>query len=435
MACLPEDIRPYFEALHYIGHGMEGLLPACRVENQAFLLDLHAALELELRLTEPDKKHLHLIMAMAERVGFPPMRDVKSYCEAEGFLMRACPQFPKKRIRLALQWAFLLLARHGRVEADLATINPCLQIWRKVQTFHSVEQGFMADFIRWMERKSFSPRSMADIIREARKLTAWMRGHGIDSLDKIGNLELQRYLLDRACSQSNASKQKILGNLKASLHYYQEAIDGCYRIPDYTVKAPRLLGVNASASSEEIERLWEALEAERVASSDETQQVIQQTLSLSPAQGLMLVLVIGYGLQLKILPLLEPGWEPGILSYTDRQPSRRGERERIIQLDLSVPWIAHYWQAYMTKREAGDYPYLFISGHGQRRKRPVSVDSCQRTVQVAVQSVLGYPIPVNHLERGALKRLARLNSLTHFMILTAGLPKSRLARMMYWLAC
>lgn len=415
MVYLPEDIRPYFEALC---HGLEGLLPTKRVENKAFLLSLYEGLELEPRLTEPDRKHLKVIMAMAERVAFPPIHDVKTYCEAEAYLRQVCPQFSKKRIRLALEWALFLLARHGRVKGSLESLRVWLSVWRLVQVFKSIEQGFMSDFIGWMVQTGLSPQSIWGIIRETRKFKAWMEMNHIASIGHIGNLELQRYLLSRACNYKIASKQKFLGNLRTLFHYYKEAIDGGFIIPDYMLATARLVGVNVSANREEIDCLWTALEDGQ----------------LPAMAALMLVFVMGYGLPLKALPLLELSWELGCLTYTERLPCRQGELERLIRLDLSLPWLAAYWQAYMGDREAEGYPYLFVSSYGQRRKRPVSVDYCQRYVQAAVQSILGYPIPVNQMERGAIKAMANGCTVTEFMAKTEDIPRTKRTRLMAWLA-
>ncbi|MGE0201768.1 MAG: hypothetical protein AB7P76_12490 [Candidatus Melainabacteria bacterium] len=397
-----------------LAYGMEAVLPPSRVHNGAFLLVVLEALEAEEHVTRNDCQHWQTIKVMADRVVLPALRDIQSLGEAEAFLIRVCPQLAKKEIRLALEWVFLLLARHGQVEADLERFRPWLTLWRRVQAFHTIEQGFLVDFIRWACEKGFSPRSLVDILREYQKLRHWMADKEIQGLSAIGNVALSRYLLDRACGQSNAAKQKILGSLRSVFHYYKEVINGGYVVPDVTVSAPRILGVNQSASSEEVEWLFDALEAGQ----------------LPAMAGLMLTLVLGYGLPLKSLPLLCLTDQPGRLVYSDRRPSRGGMGECEMTLDLTLPWLKHYWSGVTTSRTKG---YLFISGHGGRRKRPVSGEYCQRAVQVAVNHVLGYPLPVNYLERGALKRLARQNTLLHFMVATSELPKSRLARMMYWL--
>jgi site-specific recombinase XerD len=295
-------------------------------------------------------------------------------------------------------------------------VHDWLLVWRMVQAFPQSEKPFMEAFIGWLETKQFSPRSMADILRETRKLKAWMAGHGLIGLGEIGNLQLQRYLLSRACGYKHSSKQQILGRLRPLLHYYQEAVDPAYRVPDYTVKTAHLLGVNESASGEEIDRLIEALQ------DDE----------LPAMAGLMLILILGYGLTLRLLPLLELTEKAEVLTYRERLPCRKGTAQRVVSLDLSVPWVANYWHIWM--RERGKSPYLFSSGHGQKRMRPVSVEYCQRHVKATTQAVLGYPVAVNHLERGAIKRLARRTTLTQFMALTSELHKSRLSRMMAWLS-
>lgn len=412
---LPAAIQQYFDALSY---GLEALLPPCRVQNKAFLLTLDEVLQNEPFLTVPDFEHLKTLMAMADKIEFPQIQDVKSFCEAESFLIRTYPRFSPKQIRLSLQWTFMLLARHGRVEADLPRVEQWFRIWRQVQACHPIEQGFLSDLIRWMEKKLFSPQSILDTIAEYRTLKRWMMDHDFQSLGQLGNVEVQRYLLSRALGYQNSSKQKILGNARTILHYYKEAIDGGYLIPDFTVTAPRTVGINASANSREIRLLWNALRGNQI----------------KPIPALMLVLILGYGLPLKALPLLKLSDCPGKLTYEERLPCRRGTQEREIFLHLDAPWLVTLWETYLSFRVVpSEYPYLFISAHGIRRKRPVSVDYCQRYVQASVHSVLGYSIPVNHLERGTLKHLALQNPLMEFMRLTAKAPKSRLSRFMYWL--
>ena len=412
---LPVPLRRYADALV---NGFQDLLPPFRLRNKAFLLTVLDCMEQEKGLTVLDHGHFSRIRAMADCVTFPPIQDVKSYAMAEVYLNQTCPQYSKKQIRLSLEWAFLLLARHGHVQADLETIRPWLLVWRMVQRFHPLEQGFLSDFIAWLSCLGFSPKSIGSSLREYQKFKAWMVSQDIGSLGAIRNIELQRYLLYRACGQQNGSKQKILGNLRAVFYYYKWRIDGGFTIPDYTVKAPRPLGVNVSASHQQISQLWEAIEAE----------------NLPAMAGLMLALVMGYGLPLKVLSLLRLTDTPGRLAYTDRLPSRQGVREHAVLMNLQAPWLASLWRESLFQRNVSpDCPYLFTSGHGQRRKRPVSVEYCQKKVQEAVTRVLGYPIPVNHLERGAMKGLALEKPLSEFMSLTDQVPKTRLTRMMTWL--
>lgn len=414
MADLPEAIRPYFEAMV---HGLEGVLPISRIQNRALLLKLQGAWEAEPGFSKLDLEHLRTIMEMADRVAFPVIQDVKTFCKAEVFLYQVLPNMGRYEIRLAMRWMLFLLARHGHLDVDLSTIQDWLLVWRGMQKMPTNEKAFMEGFIHWLDSKGFSPRSMTDILREARKFRGWMNGHGLKSLGEIGNLELQRYLLHRANGYKHSSKQQLLGRIRPMLHYYQEEVEGGYRVPDYTVKVPRLLGVTESATSEEIETLLEALEKNE----------------LPAMAGLMLVCVLGYGIPLKTLSLLELTGEPGVLIYRDRLPSLGGSLERCLTLDLSWPWIASYWWDWTAGRVEGMTSYLFTSGHGQKRGRPISTTHCSRVIQAATKEVLGYSVPVNHLERGALKRLARMTSLAQFMELTADLSKSRLTRMMCWL--
>lgn len=415
MADLPQSIRPYFEAMV---HGLEGLLPTSRIQNRGLLLNLQCAWEAEPGFSKQDVEHLRTIMDMADRVAFPLIEDVRTFCEAEVFLFQTLPNMGRYEIQLAMRWMLLLLGRHGYLDVDLSTIQDWLPVWRGVQLLPADERTLTEGFIHWLERKRFSPRSMTDILREGRKLRAWMNGHGLKTLDGIDNLALQRYLLHRANGYKHSSKQQILGRIRPMLYYYQEAVNAGYRVPDYTVKAPRLLGVSESATSEEIETLLDAMAKNE----------------LPAMAGLMLVCVLGYGIPLKNLPLLELTGELGVLTYKDRLPALGGRLERCLSLDVSWPWIASYWRDWMAERVEGVGFYLFTSGHGQKRGRPVSVTHCQRAVQAATKAVLGYAVPVNHLERGALKRLARMTSLTQFMAMTSSLPKTRLTRMMVWMA-
>lgn len=402
-----------------VAHGLPCFLPGCRNQNRAFLLNLYEAFKREPRFTAYDLSHALIVLGMADRMTFPPITDVKTLAQAEAFLIQSLPRFNRKKIRLALEWVFLLLARHDRVEADLSVIRPWLSIWRMVQAFHAVEQGFLSDCIRWMLSKEFAPRSILDILQEYRKFKTWMSSQCLDSLGQVGNAEIQRYLLERAYRQTNGSKGRILGNLRTVLHYYKDAIDGGFRLPDCTIKVSRMPGTESSARGDEIARLWDAL----------------QTRWFPAMAALMLALILSYGLSLRALPLLRMKEPTGRLLWTERLPCRRGVREQEIQLDLGMPWLADLWERVLRQRKThSDYPYLFTSGHSRRRQRPVSVDFCQKAVQDAVQGVLGYPIPVNNLERGAFKRLARQKPLTEFMHLTAQAPKSRLTRLMYWLA-
>jgi integrase len=410
---LPIGLRQYFEALR---DGLQALLPPCRVQNKPFLLILQKSIEQEPNITAYDVHHLKAIMAMADHVVFPSIHDVKSACDAESHLIRTYLWFRKAEIRSTLKWAVLLLARHGHLEANLATIEIEFRIWRWVQWFHPIEQGFLVDFIRWLECKAFSLRSILSILREYRKLKGWMRDHSLSSLGDVDNIALQRYLLVRAYDQQNTSKQRILANLRPLFYYYKEAIHGGYTVPDVSVPVRHALGVSVSASGKDIQALWQAIKNHQ----------------LPAMAALMLVLVLGHGLPLKALPLLRLGGEPFSLDYWEQLPARKGRSKRIICLEWCFPWLIQLWEAYLAQHPTRQ-GYLFTSGHGQKRGRPVSVEYCQRQVQAAVKGVLGYPIPVNHLERGALKRLARHKPLAECISLTSETSKGRLTRMMTWL--
>jgi hypothetical protein len=97
---LREGERQYFEALQ---HGFESLLPLCRVQNRAFLFSLLKAIEQETSLTKPEQAHLKTLMIMTDAVTFPDIKDPKSYAAAEAYLIRAYPQFPKRKS--AIPWS------------------------------------------------------------------------------------------------------------------------------------------------------------------------------------------------------------------------------------------------------------------------------------------------------------------------------------------
>lgn len=293
---LPVGVRQYFDALR---DGLEALLPPCRVQNKAFLLLIQEALEAEPNITVFDGHHLKAILAMADQVVFPPIQDVKSCCEAEAWLIRAYPKFRKTEIRWTMKWAFLLLARHGHIQADLATVEIGFRVWRWVQAFHSIEQGFLVDWVRWLESKAFSARSILSMLREYGKLKDWMRDHALSSLGQVDNIAIHRYLLIRANGQKNTSKQRILANVRPLFYYYKEAIDGGAVVPDFSVPVKHALGVSASAAGKDIQVLWQAIQGQKI-----------------PAMAaLMLTLILGHGLPLKALPLLRLKDEPYSLAY------------------------------------------------------------------------------------------------------------------------
>ena len=417
MPPLPDCWSQYFSAL---SDGFEAVLPPYRVGNRALLLKLYHCLLDEPLLTVMDLKHLETVKAMADQVKIPSLGSIKACCEAEAFLIQICPTLPESETRWTIKWMGLLLARHGHITTKMNRIRTDFCIWRTVQTFHPVEQGFLVGLIDWLEQKQFAPGSIFGILKEYQKFKRWMVAQEIMSLEGVDSIVVQRYLLRRANGYAHTSKQKFLGSLRPVFYYYQEVINGGFRIPDVTVRTAHAFDISKSATHEDIQPLWQALE---------------EGNQLPARSSLMLALILGYGLPLRALPLLEITSQPGQLLWQERLPCRRGIRDRIISLVLNRPWLAQLWETVTSNRRAQPgYPYLFTTGYGMRRKQPVSVDHCQQFVQDAVRKVLGYPIPVNHLERGALKRLARLHSLTRFMDLSAKAPKTKQTRMMVWLA-
>jgi site-specific recombinase XerD len=421
-AWLTEPLQQYF---HSVSHGLEPVLPLARLCNKPFLLNLFKALQAEPYLTAIDLNHIQSITVLADEQTLPPLETVKQLIEAEAYLINVCITLNPKRIKEALNYAFLLLTRHGFTTEDLTMFYWKRLTSRMLQHFDPLVQPFVTDWIDWMVSKQFAPRTILDCVREFLKLSQWMQVCNLTCIDQLDERRVYHYLTQQGKAKPlNAkSKQRVYSNLASLFSYYKDGHNGGFTIPKISFKSGSVEGVNSSATSEEIAHLWGVLEGG----------------SLSAKAGLMLVLILGHGLPLKTLPLLRVTPEPGNLAYTLRLGCRRGEQERTLRLALNRPWLRDYWEAYqldranLVKQTAKESAYLFVSRFGVKRGLPVSVDTCQRDVQQAVKQALGYAIPVNHLERGSLKAMARQHSITQFMALSEPVPLTRKTRMMVWL--
>jgi hypothetical protein len=415
MSWMPQDAQAYlFNALH----GLAALLPPCRFQNRPLYGLLAQALHHEPQLTKYDREHLDTLFALADRVLLPAMASPKQLAETEAYLSQRCSDIGTKRIRYALRWLFVLLARHGLIETDLAVATRWTTIWRRVQAFKPMEQLRVSEYIDWLVSKRFSVQTINDCIRELWRFTGWMTQTALPAIESVTNDTLAQYVLERGGLTATISKKSVLSSLKPYLYYYQYAVNGGFRVPSLTYKVGSCQGVSISANSEALGLLWEAMADQRV----------------SGLPGLLLFLVLAYGLPLRVLPHLRLTTTPHTLMYTEQRPSLLGIQERTLPLALSAPWMVTLWENALQARNAtAGYPYLVGSGHGVRRGKPVSVDHCQRMVQLAVKGVLGYPIAVNHLSRGALKHLAKTNPLTDFMAQSQPTPLSKHTRLMTWL--
>jgi site-specific recombinase XerD len=412
---LPEALQSYFESALY---GLESLLPWERVQNKPLLSSVYSALMAETAYTVVDIEHLKTLKSLADRITIPLFEDSKSLIEAEDYLLKACPDIPGHQIRYCLEYLYFLLCRHGLIEDDLSQTRLWLKIWRLVQRFEPLTQGLVSDYIRWLGEQSFSPSSTYDCVSELLKLQVWIKTQAINRIEDISDQTLAQYMEERGKKLKPTSRKRVLGSLKAVFYYYKAMVNGGYSIPEINVYAPTSLGLNQSANSLEISKLWEALEQ-----------------NILPSEGaLMIVLVLGFGLTVKALPLLRMTDQADVLVYDDQLPCRLGVSERLIKVPDEPPWLNRLFYKHLQKLKVGTtYIYLFETRYALKRNRPVSVEYCQRRVQQCIKAVLGYPLTVNYIERGAIKALARQLTLTDFMAQTARIPLSRKTRMMYWL--
>jgi site-specific recombinase XerD len=415
MAWLPCYLVDYFERLR---DGLEPLFPECRVQNKGLLLHVYACLEQERGITSCDIKHLKTLIALADKCCIPSPRSPKELAEAEAYLTQVDSGIPLTDIQYALGWLFMLFSRYQVGEARALEKQQWLKTWRLVQAFPVTEYGFVTDYIGWLVRQGFSPRSVYDCVRELSRFKHWMDAQDRTSLKTITNFDVQAYLVECYPKHQTLSKKRVLSSLKPLFHYFK-GIDGAFHVPDFTIKAFHPLGLSDAANSLEISRLWEGLEKNH----------------FSAEASMMLVLVLGYGLSVKALPMLKiEDEEQGLLSYVEQRSSRQGGSDRAIQLDLASPWLSSLWTRYLQCRQAPDcHGYVFVSSYASRRGMPVSTAYCQRLIQGSVKLFLGYPVSVNRLERGAVKALALASSLPQFMRQTESLPLTPKTRLMIWL--
>lgn len=412
MKTLPQPIQQYFQGALF---GLDALLPWGIRENTGFLSQVYQALSGESHYTEKDVKHLQTLMAIVDRVRIPIFTDAKSFIETETYILTACVELGQTQVRYCLGYLYCLLSRHGLIREATDTARRWFRVWRVVQRFEPLTQGFVTDYIDWLCTKGFSVPSIYDCVLELFKFQDWMKQVGFESIEAVTEVDVIAYLKQKCHGGKNTSRQKHLSNLKPVFYYYKATVNGQYRIPEVTVYAPTMVGVNQSANSREIAKLLKAL-------ADE---------SLPTEGGLMLALVLCLGLPLKALPHLQFDPFNHTVTYHAQRPCLLGTEERIVRVPSEPPWLLEQLNQY--KATPTSSPYLFTTRYALRRGCPVSVDHCQERVQSYIQRVLGYPIPVNYLMRGILKVMARQHHLPDFMARAQTFPLSRQTKLMYWL--
>lgn len=413
MGWLPQKVNQYFDSVCY---GASLLLPEIRQANQAFLIEVYATLQKETHITAFDINHLETLMKLADRILLPAWKDIKSLIEAETYLILQLPDLNPAAIRYCLEYLYHLFQRHDRIKPEVKVAIWRL-IWRTVQRFQTREQALINDFIGWMLQNQFSPASILDRVRELHSFRGWMEFQGIQDIDEITEAKAFQYLHERGRTCQVNTCQKIGVHLQSFFDYYREQVSHLF--PRFLLASFRSsFGYGVTANSEEIERLWSALKGG----------------TLEAEAALMLLLVLGTGFPLKILPLLRLTDHPGKLAYLFQNPNRQGVHEREVTLPIEEPWFEAYWAAYLKMRSAPtDFAYLFISSSCIKRRQPVSSEYCRRKLQTLITALLGYPITVNGLERGSLKAFAARRSYDQFIERVQSIPLCNRTKLLIWL--
>lgn len=404
MDWLPQSLQTYFQGLS----GFDDLLPPIRVQNKPLLKLVYEALLQEGSLSRVDLNHINSLIHLADRVVIPDLCSGKNLAEAEIFCVRKCPSLSKPAIRYCLRYIAFLLTRH--VTLDPQKLKQDLIIWRLVQRFPSVQQGLVADYIDWCHEKAFSPVTIYNGLRELLKFYRWTQIQGIASFLNVNHKTLMAYLEERHKGDKVTSKQRSLAHLKPLFFYAKDRIDGTIKVPDLVVHAPKNQGLPNAANSEEVERLWQALEKQEITGS----------------YALMLGLIIGYACPVKMLPLLRLSETPYVLTYEYRQASRLGVSTRVLDLSNAPDWLKQC----LPNRNEG---FLFQTSHGIKRHSPISTMHCKRIIAKTTRHVLGYSIPINRLERGMLQVIAGRSSLLTFLKQSKGFNLNNNSLLLIWL--
>jgi hypothetical protein len=417
MPWLPASLKQYFEALN----GLESVLPVNRLKNRPLLLRIYRALQQEATITATDLRHLKTLKTIADAVVIPPFTDAKGFVATEHHLCHGGLGLSGKQIRYTLRAMAMLMARHEDLAESPETLRLWMPVWRELQRFATLEQPIMTGYVSWLLKQQFATETIRQSLRELVRFRHWLAGVGTVnqtpvSLDTLDERYLYDYLTQRAQGCHQDSKARYWYHLKPFFHYLQEALDGGLRVPEVIAPQSNKVVGWSNVSSATIDRLWQALES-------------------GDAQGdgaLMLALVLGYGLPLKVLPLLRYDHQHGlsvVLHYNEQQQARLGVQERSISLDLTKPWLASLWAGVIAHRPGNAMAYLFQSPYGHRRGVSVSTEHCARALKATVQAVLGYTLTPKALELATLNHKARHTPLPDFMAETDGLTKSKVSRL------
>lgn len=301
------------------------------------------------------------MIKLADLLPLPTWKDAKNLIEAEAYLVQQWPDINPKAIRYYLEYLYHLLKRQGQIVPE-SEASIWRSVWRTAQRFQKRGQLLVNDFIDWMLKNEFSAASILDRVRELLSFRYWMESQGVQDIDEITEAKALQYLHERGRICQINTCQKIGVHLQAFLDYYRERVNPLF--PGFSLARFRSSSVHGvTANSEEVQTLWNALKRG----------------SLEAEAALMLLLVIGAGFPLKVLPLLRSVDCPGKLVYTFQKPNRQGIHELEIVLPLDEPWIKNYWTAYLEKRSApADFAYLFVSPFSLKRRQPVSSEYCRR---------------------------------------------------------
>lgn len=411
---LPVDLRAYFQSAC---HGHPILLPPMRWGNRKLLMLIHEALQQEPAYTRLDAKHLFTLTKITDQVMIPSLGNCRDFIRAKLYLMQACPLLSKPAIQLALDFLLHLFLKNGLLKESPAMARLWLRIWETVEQFDALEQASVSEFVHWLLEYTLSARSIDDTLRELRRFKAWLitSKYGVED---IGNRELHEYLESRACFCVQATQSKVLGQVKTFLYYYQDRINGPYSVPTLTLPGRSESWVNYSANSEELRSLWQAV----------------KTGAIDPQARLMLSLILGYGLPVKALPLLQISRTPGHLQYCEQLPIRQGQKERLIRLPLEEAWVNQLWVEYLALYPSQEsYPFLLYTKASLKKGIPMSPKHCQALIKASVSDILGYPITINQIRRGSLKAMAIHSDITPFMNESSAVPLSKQTRLMIWL--
>lgn len=415
MHALPVDIQNRFHAILF---GLPELLPNKLLLNKKFTQQLYGTLLLEPYYTATDVKHVRTLLELLSQQVMPELKSVSDFASLEALLAKNSHEDHfEDKIRFALRYALQLFSKYDLMDTSTTALITQLKTWQRVNQFSDTEYPFIAGFVSWMGKNNFSPVSILYNLETVLKLKQWLSLEQWQDLNKVKTYDWYQFC--RLNGKSIASQQKRWHGVKPLFYYLKATVNGGFKIPNVCLPSKQTQFVARHANSDEVDALWQALY------SAHSQQV-------EPA--LMLFCVIGLGLNLKTLPLLKTTDNYNEWIYTEQRPKRQGQAQKKVIFPIQDSQAEAILKAYIKQRNfVKGHPYLFTTPYSVKNRCPVSTDYCQRRVQTFVQSVLGYPLPVNYIERGMLNSLAKRTTLFEFMAVTKVIPLGKQTRMMTWL--